>query len=283
VADVQDYELLKGTDEPSSAPVPGRPAWPWLLAAALLLGVAVAVYFYTTRTRNASPAAAGPSRAAAKPATQPLGAPAAPIEVPPLDQSDGLVRELVKQVTSHPRIAAWLATDRLIRSFTVGIENIAGGATPAAQFRVLRPPAAFETTGSGSGLRASPRTYQRYDDLADAMASIDAAGAARLYGTLKPRIEEAYRDLGYPDTAFDQTLERAIVSLLKTPVPDGSARLEPKGIGYAYVEPSLEGLTPAQKQLLRTGPRNVPIIQASLRKIAIALGIPAERLPLPGT
>jgi len=50
-------------------------------------------------------------------------------------------------------------------------------------------------------------------------------------------------------------------------------------IGYAYADQRLESLTPAQKQLLRTGPRNVRIIQTSLRQIALALGIPPERLP----
>jgi hypothetical protein len=282
VAEVQDYELLKPADEPPSiTPLPGRPAWLWLVAASLLLGVAVAVYMVAIRTPNTTPAAADQRAAAPQSPAKPLGGEAAAIDVPPLDQSDAVVRELVRQATSHPRIAAWLATDGLIRSFTVGVENVAGGATPAARFRVLRPPSGFETAGrDGGAVRASPRSYQRYDDLAAAMASIDPAGAARLYGTLKPRIEEAYRDLGYPDTPFDQTLERAIVLLLKTPASDGTARLEPKGIGYAYVDPALEGLTDAQKQLLRTGPQNVRTIQSSLRQIGMALGIPAERLPL---
>ena len=48
----------------------------------------------------------------------------------------------------------------------------------------------------GQELHISPRSYERYDYLADAAASIDPAGAARVYSTLKPRIEEAYRDLG---------------------------------------------------------------------------------------
>ena len=281
MAEVRDYELLKTADEPSIAPAPDRPAWRWLIVAALLLGVAAAVYLFAIRNRNVTPAVTGQGVATPQTATtKPLGGEAAAIDVPPLDQSDAVVRELVRQITSHPRIAAWLATDGLIRSFTVGIENIAGGATPAPRFAVLRPPSGFETIGRDGAVRISPRSYQRYDDLADAMASIDAAGVARLYGTLKPRIEEAYRDLGYPDTPFDRTLERAIVSLLRTPATDGNARLQPKGIGYGYVDPSLEGLTGAQKQLLRTGPRNVPIIQSSLREIAIALGIPTERLPV---
>jgi hypothetical protein len=281
VADVRDYELLKTEDQPTIPRSPDRPFWPWLAGAAVLFGIAVAVYLTAGRTRNAPPAAVaavqrpGPPQAS----TRPLGAEGPAIDVPPLDQSDAVVRELVRQVTSHPRIAAWLATDGLIRAFTVAVDNVAGGATPAARFHVLRPASGFETVVRDGALRISPRSYQRYDDLADAMASIDAAGAARLYGTLKPRIDEAYRELGYPDTPFDRTLERAIVLLLGTPASDGAARLEPKGIGYGYADPALEGLTAAQKQLLRTGPRNVRLIQSSLRRIAIALGIPAERLP----
>jgi hypothetical protein len=41
----------------------------------------------------------------------------------------------------------------------------------------------------------------------------------------------------------------------------------------------LESLSPAQKQLFRMGPRNVKIIQAKLRDIALYLGIPQNKLP----
>jgi hypothetical protein len=130
--------------------------------------------------------------------------------------------------------------------------------------------------------RVDPRSYDRYTRIADAVASVDAGGAAKLYATLKPRIEDAHHDLGSSDT-FDHTLERAIVVLLGTPVTDGSERLKPmpKGIGYGYADERLESLTPAQKQLLRMGPRNVRVIKAKLRDIAIALGIPPARLPAP--
>ena len=33
-----------------------------------------------------------------------------------------------------------------------------------------------------------------------------------------------------------------------------------------------------QKHLLRTGPRNVRVVQSALRQLSLALGIPAERL-----
>jgi hypothetical protein len=79
---------------------------------------------------------------------------------------------------------------------------------------------------------------------------------------------------------FDRTLELAIVALLKTPAVADPIAVRPEGgTGYAFTDPALEALTPAQKQLLRTGRANVQAIQIWLRSVALALGIPAERLP----
>jgi hypothetical protein len=190
------------------------------------------------------------------------------------------VRELVRKITSHPSAVAWLATNGLIRNFTVVVGNVADGATPAKQLRVLRPGSAFAIVERNGQRFIDPRSYQRYDAIADAVASIDPPGASRLYATLKPRIGEAYAQLGQPANSFDSALERAIVALLQTPVVDGPVRVESKGgTGYRYADPNLEGLTAAQRQLLRTGPRNVRKIQAALRQLAIALGIPPGRLP----
>lgn len=113
------------------------------------------------------------------------------------------------------------------------------------------------------------------------MSAIDPQGGARLYATLKPRIEDAHRELGESNASFNRTLERAIVSLLETPAVEGPIRLKTHGaIGYRFVDERLEALTPAQKLLLRMGPRNAHLIQAKLRDIALALGIPASRLPV---
>jgi hypothetical protein len=187
---------------------------------------------------------------------------------------------LVQGLTESRAVMTWLPTTGLIRNFTVVVANIADGATPAKQLKVLRPQGPFRIMPRGSTTVVDPRSYDRYSTIADAVASVDPAGAARLYATLKPRIEDAQRDLGSADT-FDHTLERAIVALLNTPVLDGSEALKPKGkgIGYGYADERLESLTPAQKQLLRMGPRNVRVIKAKLHDIALALGIPPAHLP----
>jgi hypothetical protein len=100
-----------------------------------------------------------------------------------------------------------------------------------------------------------------------------------LYTTLKPRIEDAYRDLGYQES-FDRALERAFVALLRVPARDAAVATAPKGALYVYQDPRLEGLSPAQKQLVRMGPHNARIVQSKLRELALALGVRPESLPV---
>ena len=73
---------------------------------------------------------------------------------------------------------------------------------------------------------------------------------------------------------FDDVLAKAIQTLLATPVVDGEIELRPKVVTYAFADPRLEALSPAQKHFLRMGPRNVRLIQGELRTLAGALGVP---------
>lgn len=271
---------LRDTSAPE-APPPRRPrSWAPAAAAAVIVAIlASAGYWYFGRgTAPALPAPAevGGNQSGAAP--EPLGAIADPVDVPPLDMSDAVVRELVSGLSTHPRIAAWLATDGLIRNFTVVVENIANNQSPAGHLQVLRPAGPFRQQERGEQLIIDPASYERYTGIADAVASVDPAGAARLYTILKPRIEEAYRELGHQEP-FDRALERAIVSLLRVPDAEGNVELAPQGAVYQFANPRFEQLTPPQKQLLRMGPRNVRTIQQRLREIALTLGIPPDRLP----
>ena len=254
------------------------------IAGAVLLVVAVAATGYLVfRNRQPTAPASEPAAAAAAPATdvaKALGADIAPIDLPPLNESDSVVRGLVKELSSNPSVAAWLMTDNLIRNFTVVVANIAAGEPAARQVPVLRPKGTFQVEERGEDLFINSRSYARYLPLTTAATSIDPEGAAKLYTTLKPRIDEAYAELGQGSTTFDQTLERAIVLLLRTPIPEGRLPVEPNGaVGYRFDDPALEKLTPTQKLLIRFGPENQRAVQTSLRNIALALGIPPERLP----
>ncbi len=268
--ELSDYELQKSDDEsaPAGAP-PARWRAGWI-AAAVILAAGVPAFLWFPRAAPEAPVSTAPT-IAYRPL--PAAANAGPaVDVPPLDQTDALVRRLIEALSSHPRVTAWLATSNLIRTLTVAVENIDTGATPARHLRVLRPAGSFRIVENGEALHIDTRSYGRYDSLADAVASIDADGAASLYAALRPRFDEAYRDLGHQGP-FDAALERVIATLVGVPVPGADVLLVHKGALNAFADPRLEELTAAQKQLLRMGPRNVRLIQEKLREIGSALGM----------
>ena len=266
---IDEVELDRNYEN-SFQPVPEPRRTGWVIGGVILLVIAAGVAYSFLRDRPAAPTAIRtPAPAAAPPATvQPKPLVGESISLPPLAETDAIVRELVGQLSAHPSIAAWLATKGLIANFTVVTLNIAEGQAPTTHLRPLAPKARFQTTGSGSALAINPKSYDRYNGYGDAVGSLDATGTARLYLTLKPRVLDAYRELGYPDGDFDRVLERAIGELLKAPVVDGAVPLRPKTLSFAFADPQLESLAPAQKQLLRMGPRNVAAVQGKLREIA---------------
>jgi hypothetical protein len=279
---LDDFELEKAPPPDRLDDDSGSGLWIVFAAAFVVLAAAAGYYLWQREPASEQPAAAGAtqSRAAGQEARG-VAEPGEDIDVPPLDESDPVVRELVRRLSSHPSVAAWLTTDGLIRNFVVVTANIASGGRPERHLRRLAPQQAFLTRGVEGDQTIDPRSYQRYDAYADAIAAVDARGAARLYATLKPRIDEAYRELGEASGDFDSVLERAMSELLRVPVVQDPVRVTPKPTTYAYEDPRLEALSPPQKQLLRMGPHNVRAVQQKLRDVAGYLGIPPSRLPPP--
>ena len=279
-----DFEQPSHEDTPIILPPVDNSHDGLKIAGAVVLVIAVAATGYLVfRNRQVAAPASAPAVTPAPAATEVskgLGADGPAIGLPPLDESDDVVRGLMKELSSNPSVAAWLMTRNLIRNFTVVVSNIAAGEPAARQVTVLRPKGAFQVEDRGEDLFINSRGYSRYLPLATAASSVNPGDAAKLYTMLKPRIDEAYAELGQTGTTFDQTLERAIVLLLKTPVPEGRVPVEPNGaVGYRFANPVLEKLTPTQKLLIRFGPDNQRAVQTSLRNIALALGIPPDRLP----
>ena len=280
--DLNDLELERSGEAPP--PPPPRSTnyslWTATIVAAIVVGGGV--WFLTSKTPPSSapvvnvPAPAPQATVPERP-EGPLVQPA-DINLPPLAETDPIVRELVARLSSHPTIAAWLTTKGLIANFTVTTLTIAEGRTPVQFLRPIAPRGRFRTRSAGEELFVDPRSYDRYNLHADAVAALDSVGTASLYLTLKPRISDAYRELGYPEGDFDRVLERAIGVLLQTPALDEKVALEPKGVTYAYSDPKLESLSPAQKQFLRMGPRNSQAIRAKLEEIVALLKLHPESL-----
>ena len=196
-----------------------------------------------------------------------------------LDKSDDLVNRLAVKLSSHPQLTAWLKNKDMIRNFVAVIDNIADGMSPRSHLEFLSPKEDFEVIKRGRRYYLSPASYSRFNLVAEVFESLDTKECAKLYWELKPLIQEAYFELGYPNQDFHDTLFTAVVELLKTPVVEGDILVEKKVVTYIMVDRKLESLSESQKHFLRMGPRNIRKIQDKMREFAKVLGFPEDQIP----
>ena len=232
--------------------------------------------------RAPTPASPAPGADPALSAAEPGDSSAAEIlrPLPPLGESDPIVREIAGRLSSRPELLVWLASDELLRRVVAAVDAVAQGRSPVDQAPAsMRPRGKFEVVTSEAGLVAAPSTHARYDLLTDVVAGLDGEGLVSAYRELEPLVEEAYRDLGHPRGSFAAALRAAIFELLAAPTIVGQPSLVPLEPGHGYADPGLEELSAAQKQLLRFGPANAARIQHALQELAGRLGIPESELP----
>jgi hypothetical protein len=204
----------------------------------------------------------------------PAAAPEPAADLPRLEESDAFVRTRAAALSADPRFAAWLKPDDLISRAAAAANMISRGKVPADALAFLAPKSKFPVVKRRGRVYMDPRGFSRYDALGGAFSSIDAAAAARFFRDLEPLFQRAWESLGEKGGRVEDVFLRAAGELIQAPSlgPDVELKEGQKGIGWAFADPALEGLSPAQKQLLRMGPKNAAAIQFKLREIARALG-----------
>jgi hypothetical protein len=265
---------LERTTSPSdpvhSDPPPRSPRrWVILGAFAVLVSALLTLWWMSrSQPRTAAPA---PTQATdvAVGSNRP---PRDPIALPALNGSDALLRELVGALSRHPLIARLLATDGIVRNTVLAVEQIGAGRTPAVPLKALRPDSRLAIQGTQSG-GVDPRTYARWDAAVTSLGSINPSDAAQLYVNVKPLFDEAYRELGYPEGDFDESMVRAIQVLRETPPISGHPDLVRRPGYYEHTDPALRSLRPVQKQFLLIGPENRERVLDWLDRFTAALDL----------
>jgi len=241
-----------------------------VIGVALLVGAGA--WYAFRQTARSQPKAPVAGAVATTPGAETPAQPAAD-PLPPLDQSDALVRELAARLGAHPQLARWLVTEELARRFVASVVNVAEGTSPGTHLRFLAPEGAFDASNRDGRWYADPSSFRRYDLVTDVFDSLDPAATAALFERLHPLFDAAYAEIGNPASSFDATLALALGNLLRVPIPEPPVELVPQGIAFAYADRTLEERTVAEKHLLRLGPDNALRVQAKLRALAGTLGI----------
>lgn len=262
------------------------------IAAALVAVVAVLAFFTyqkqqqkkavdtpASETARENLDAAGLQDAAPEDLVQPPAPPESPrwdAEDVTLAGSDTPLRGIVRELSGHPLLASMLSIDDLAPTFVAMVDNIAEGATPARHLAALAPEKAFIPGTVGETLVFSDGSASRYDLLTGLVLSLSPEDCVELYQTFYPMLSQAYQELGYPEGEFHHTVIGALNHLIQTPEPREAPLLVRKVTTYAFADPQLESLTPAQKQLLRTGVANSRRIKMWLTEVdrLLTLGAP---------
>jgi len=213
-----------------------------------------------------TPPPANTTPAAVTATEAPVTAPPPPVALPPLDEMDDFLRPLLQALSTRPELVRWLATDDLVRQLAAAIDKASQGDNPAGGFMELAPRSRLAVARKGNRRTIDPASYRRYDGLVTTVTTIDASAVARIYKTIRPRLNEAYQNMGHPGGNVDAAVQQALDMLLDTPVVKGPLLLvEGAGARWAYADPDLEALTPTQKQLVRMGPAHSDALLVWLR------------------
>lgn len=156
---------------------------------------------------------------------------------------------------------------------------------PSAFWPVRTTEGRFATVEQDGKTFIAPDNARRYDPLVQLLVATDTARLVSAYVRAYPLLQKAYASLGhnYASYYLNDSVLTAIDELLRTPEPAGpvEVRLPAAGeahadtvrpwVTYRYADPALEGLSVAQKTLLRMGPAHTRTIKAKLADIRALL------------
>ncbi len=194
------------------------------------------------------------------------------VELPSLDDSDPAVKTEINQLSPETGVLSWLKSDHLIRRGVAIMDALKNGAIATKLLNLPSPKDRFTVKKERGALWLDSANYERYGRFMSVLEKIDPTAVANLYRRFKPLLQQAYAELGYPESKLDETLFGAIEQITATPVISRPIELKQESVAYTFADPKLEKLPPIQKTLIRMGPENTRIIQqkaAQLRKALV--------------
>lgn len=241
-------------------------------AAALIF----AARWYTSGTASVPPppVAQAPDAAAPAPATPkiefPIERAQAELTSPPpatLDASDPALRDALAGLFKDNKLPDFVQPMNLIRNLVATIDNLPRSKAAPRLWPVQPTSGSLATSNSGGNLIIAPDNSARYAPVVALVNAVDTKQLVAIYVRFYPLFQQAYRELGYPDSYFNDRLVAVIDHLVATPdVKAPIALVQPKVL-YQYADPELEALSAGQKAMIRVGPDNASVLKAKLREI----------------
>jgi len=197
--------------------------------------------------------------------------------LPLLSESDSWLKDKVTELTWRKELLRLIIDDDMIRRLVVFTDNFAQGIIAYEHSLLIKPSSKFtavelDVEGNEQVWVWDDNATKRFNLYVELLRAFDAEKLVDLYFEMKPLIDEAYQELGYPDDDFTDTLQDAISRVLDMDLPKGEVTLVRPSVMYKYQDDSLESLPDAEKLLLRIGKENLLVIKSVLLEFSDKLG-----------
>jgi hypothetical protein len=193
------------------------------------------------------------------------------IILPSLDESDAWVQEKLPNYTWRKELLKLVINKDMVRRFVVFTDNFAQGNLAYAHSPLVKPSTEFLANeinnGTTTDWKWNESATQRFTLYVDLLRSFDSETLVQWYFEMKPLIDQAYAELGYPEDNFTDVLHDAITKVLDMEIPKESLDLVRPSVMFRYKSEEVEALDDADKLLLRLGKENLLVIKSVLLEI----------------
>lgn len=196
----------------------------------------------------------------------PAQASAAP-EPRDVSASDDNVREEMFAVFGEEPVESFLVPDRVIQNIVATIDSLDREPVPLRFRAVTNVPEVPIVRHDGDTITLSPDNAARYGAVIGALEKADAQQIAAVYLRYYPLFQQAYREMGYPKSYFNDRVVKVIDHLLATPDVAGPIELVRPKVLYQFADPALEERSSGQKTMIRIGPDHAAVVKAKLREV----------------
>jgi hypothetical protein len=191
--------------------------------------------------------------------------------LPTLDESDAWIQEKLPSFTWRKELLKLVINQDMIRRFVVFTDNFSQGNLAYEHSPLVKPNTKFSANeiknGASSNWQWDESATRRFTLYVDLLRSFDSETLVQYYFEMKPLIDQAYTELGYPDDDFTDVLHDAITRVLDMEIPHESLDLVRPSVMFRYKDADIESLDDSDKLLLRLGKENLLVIKSVLLEI----------------
>jgi hypothetical protein len=173
--------------------------------------------------------------------------------LPRVQNSDKSIADSLKNIIPDTLLYKQLHLENFIQRLVSTVDNLPEKRLPQHNLPVYPPDGTFSVSDHQGTLTIAAENAGRYTPYLQILKYAPQDMVLNTYVHYYKLFQDAYRQLGYPNSYFNDRLVFVIDHLLEVPDPTDPLTLEQPVILYTFADPALENLSAGQKILLRLG------------------------------